>query len=67
MIINVQVNKSVVLYIIFCKEDVKFFRNFKDLVSVYIIIMDNKLELDIVILIGNVYMDINVVVVLMEV
>lgn len=55
------------MYIILYKEDVKFFRNFKDLVSVYIIIMDNNLELDIVILIGNVYMDINVVVVLMGV
>lgn len=65
MIINVQANKSVATYITLCKEDAKFPRNFKDLVSAHTITMD-KLELDIATLIGNAHTDINVAVALME-
>lgn len=65
MIINVQANKSVASYITLCKEDAKFPRNFKDLVSAQPITMDNNLELDIATLIGNAHTDINVAVALM--
>lgn len=65
VIINAQANKSAATYFTLHKEDVKFPRNFKDLVSAHPITMDNNMELDIATLIGIAHTDINVAVALM--